>query len=106
MFEAQAARPNVIDESELPGAREGHLVEIFTAAGLDDIQASTVDASREHATFEEWWQPYTGGVGPAGVYLASLPADQRDVLRERCRARLPEAPFTIIARAWAARGIA
>ena len=26
----------------------------------------------EHATFEDWWEPFTLGVGPAGVYLISL----------------------------------
>ena len=53
-----------------PGTREGHLAELFDAAGLRDIEATTLTASLEHPTFEEWWEPFTRGVGPAGSYLA------------------------------------
>jgi hypothetical protein len=58
----------------------------------------------EHATFEEWWEPYTLGVGPAGAYVAGLDPGRREELRERCRERLPDPPFELTARAWAARG--
>jgi hypothetical protein len=57
----------------------------------------------EHATFEEWWEPYTLGVGPAGSYIAGLAPEAREELREKCRALLPEPPFTISASAWSAR---
>jgi SAM-dependent methyltransferase len=103
----QAAReldPGVHDESHLAGTREGHLAELFEAAGLHDVAATSLVASREHPTFEEWWQPFTDGVGPAGAYVASLDPTRATELRERCRARLPAEPFTISARAWAARG--
>jgi len=60
--------------------------------------------SREHPSFDDWWEPYTLGVGPAGAFVASLDDGQRAELRERCRALLPEAPFTVTARAWTARG--
>ena len=98
--------PDVVDESGLAGAREGHLVELFEAAGLADVQPAELVVSLEHATFDEWWAPYTGGVGPAGAYLQRQDAARREQLRERCRTRLGEGPFTITARAWAARGIA
>ncbi len=94
------------DESQLAGTREGHLAELFDAAGLREIEASVLSASLEHASFEEWWQPYTLGVGPAGKYVAGLDAERRAELREKCRSLLPPAPFVVTARAWAARGIA
>ena len=96
--------PAIEDESHLPGAREGHLIELFEAAGLRDVESSVVTATLQHATFEEWWDPFTRGVGPAGAYVAKLDGDGQAQLRERCRALLPEPPFTIVARAWAARG--
>lgn len=92
------------DESHLPGVREGHLVELFEAAGLRDVRQSVLSVNLEHPTFEDWWQPYTLGVGPAGVAVASLGDDQQARLRDLCRERLPEPPFVLIARAWAARG--
>jgi SAM-dependent methyltransferase len=94
----------VIDESGLPGAREGHLAELFDAAGLRDITATSLTVRREHPTFDDWWEPYTRGVGPAGAFVARLDEGQRSELRKRCHALLPEAPFTLTARAWVARG--
>lgn len=60
----------------------------------------------EQPSFEEWWEPFTLGVGPAGAYVAHLSARQLDRLRDLCRARLPDRSFVIPARAWAARGLA
>ena len=61
--------------------------------------------SVEHRTFEEWWEPYTLGVGPAGNLVAGLDAVRQVELRELCRELLPAAPFVLTARAWAVRGI-
>jgi SAM-dependent methyltransferase len=98
--------PNVRDESELPGAREGDLTRLFEAAGLDDVEETALIVRVEHPTFEEWWEPFTLGVGPAGVYVATLEADRQAALREQCRATLPEAPFVLESQAWTARGLA
>lgn len=104
----QAAReldPNVGDESRLAGVREGHLTELFAAAGLSEIQGRTISASLEHSSFEEWWAPYTRGVGPAGAYATALDPERQAALRERCRDLLPAAPFVLTSHAWAARGL-
>lgn len=97
--------PEVNDESRRPGAREGHLVELFEAAALQGIVEATLSVGVEHGSFEEWWEPFTAGVGPAGAYVASLDPERRAELRDRCRSLLPNAPFVLTARAWAARGI-
>jgi SAM-dependent methyltransferase len=97
---------DVVDESHLPGARTGHLAELFEAAGLRDVTATELSVSLEHATFDEWWEPYTRGVGPAGAYVASLDDAKRTALRDRCRAILPDPPFELESVAWAARGTA
>jgi SAM-dependent methyltransferase len=105
----EAAReldPDVDDESELAGAREGHLTELFEAAGLHEVEETPLTVSVEHATFEEWWEPFTLGVGPAGAYAARLDPQGQAELRERCREKLPAAPFVLTARAWAVRGLA
>ena len=98
--------PQVDDESELPGVREGHLAELFEAAGLHEVEDAVLWVSLEHATFDAWWEPFTKGVGPAGSYLASLGADRQAELRESCRALIPTTPFVVKARAWTARGLA
>jgi SAM-dependent methyltransferase len=95
---------DVIDESRLAGAREGHLAELFAGAGLVDIEERTISVSLEHATFEEWWEPFTLGVGPAGAFVAGLDGDGRERLHEECRRLQPEPPFEVTASAWAVRG--
>jgi SAM-dependent methyltransferase len=97
---------DVVDESKLAGAREGHLEELFDAAGLREVEEEALAVSVEHPTFEEWWEPFTLGVGPAGAHVTGLDPERRAELRERCRALLPEPPFLLTARAWAARGLA
>ena len=96
--------PGVADESALAGAREGHLAELFAAAGLREIEDDVLSVAVEHRSFEEWWEPFTLGVGPAGSYTAGLDPERRERLRELCRERLPTGPFVLTVRAWAARG--
>jgi SAM-dependent methyltransferase len=103
---AHALADDVLDESRLPGAREGHLAELLDAAGLEEVEDDVLTVSAEHPTFEDWWEPFTLGVGPAGGYVASLDATRQAELRERCRELCPEPPFILTSRAWAARGLA
>jgi SAM-dependent methyltransferase len=102
----QEVDPGARDESGLAGTRKGTLTALFEQAGMREIDELALTVSVEHPTFEDWWEPYTLGVGPAGAYVAGLDREQQDLLRERCRARLPEPPFVIEARAWSARGLA
>jgi SAM-dependent methyltransferase len=96
--------PQVRDESELAGASEGHLAQLFEEAGLRGVEDGVISVTVEHPTFEEWWEPFTLGVGPAGAHVARLEPGERDRLRERCRELQPGEPFTVTAKAWAVRG--
>ena len=95
----------VRDESALAGAREGHLVELFKASGLRDVEHTVLVARVEYSSFEDWWKPFSFGVGPAGAAYVALSPDQRALLRERCEALLAPAPFEMASFAWAARGV-
>jgi len=98
--------PDVEDESRLAGARQGHLAELFGAAGLREIEDSILSVGVEHPSFDEWWEPFLLGVGPAGSYVVRLDPSRRARLRDLCRQRLAKEPFVVSARAWAARGFA
>jgi SAM-dependent methyltransferase len=98
---ARELDPGVDDESLLAGAREGHLAALALAAGLVEVESSDIVVEVEHPSFDEWWEPFTLGVGPAGAYTAALDEADRAALREACRARLSDGPFTVSARAWA-----
>jgi SAM-dependent methyltransferase len=96
--------PGARDESDLPGAREGHLAALFESAGFDEVEDDALWVRVEHASFEEWWEPFTLGVGPAGAYVAQLDAGAGVELRERCRLLLGDGPLNLTMRVWAARG--
>ena len=98
--------PRANDEGGLAGAREGHLGDLLRQAGFDEVSESALEVRVGHATFNEWWEPYNLGVGPAGAYLASLSTSEQERLRDQCRSMLPAAPFVVSGRAWAARGTA
>lgn len=96
------------ESSELgrPGTREGQLVRLFDDAGLDDVEGALLSIDVDHASLEEWWEPFTLGVGPAGAHVAAREPDERAAILERVRADLGDGPFTLRCSAWGARGVA
>lgn len=102
---ARELDPGVTDESRLAGARAGHLRELFEEAGLREVEEGELSVAVEHESFEEWWEPFTLGVGPAGAYARTLAEPDLVALRERCREQVPDAPVALSAVAWAARGV-
>jgi SAM-dependent methyltransferase len=100
-----ALDPAAHDESGLAGARAGHLAELFAAAGLGEIEPAVLTVRRTFAGFDEWWEPYTLGVGPAGDYVRGLDSGRVAALRDECASRLPQQwPIEVSASAWAATG--
>jgi SAM-dependent methyltransferase len=97
--------PEVTGEASLAGTRDGHLVELFVAAGLQHVTQTVLWATIEHPTFEAWWLPFTKGAGPAGAFVTGLGSDERVRLRRECERRLSGGPITVTAAAWAARGV-
>jgi SAM-dependent methyltransferase len=102
---ARGLDPELKGESLLAGSRQGHLAELFETAGLHGIVDTALVSRVTYATFEEWWEPFILGVGPAGAHAAGLDADQLVRLRDLSRGFVPAAPFTQEAWAWAACGV-
>jgi SAM-dependent methyltransferase len=96
--------PGADDESDLAGVRRGHLGDLFRQAGLVRVEEDALTVRIGLETFDDWWEPYTLGVGPAGAYVAALDEPARMRLAEGCRSLLPTPPFELAATAWAARG--
>lgn len=96
--------PSARDESGLAGVGEGQLAGLFARAGLTGVEATSLTVRVRHATFEQWWEPFTLGVGPAGEYVLSLATPRRRMLRERCRELLNGGPVDVSATAWAVTG--
>lgn len=97
-----------LDEGlRFPSCSEGALGELFTGAGLEDVQVHGIEIPTPFASFDEYWAPFLGGQGPAPAYAMSLDEAARERLRERIRDRLPscaDGSIPLTARAWAVRG--
>ncbi len=81
--------PDAKGERLMAGTAEGDIVERFERAGLKDVVGGALAARGEYAGFDDFWEPFTLAVGPAGQYLRSLSAEQRADVRKACRARCP-----------------
>jgi len=70
------------------------------------VTGSELIVQRAFDSFEDWWEPYTRGIGPAGAFVATLSEEDGIRLREACRLRIPAVGITITGVAWTARGTA
>jgi ubiquinone/menaquinone biosynthesis C-methylase UbiE len=82
------------------------LASLWQELGFDSVETAALEVEGAYTSFDDYWNPFTEGVGPGGSYCASLTPDHRAALREECRKRLgdPREPFVLSARAWAVRG--
>jgi SAM-dependent methyltransferase len=103
---ALAIDPEAPDEARtLRFGRQGELAELLGAAGLAEVAETTLRVSSRYATFDELWDSFVSGVGPAGAYCAGLSPQRRAALRQTFFELLgePAAAFTLGAVALAAR---
>jgi SAM-dependent methyltransferase len=98
--------PGAIGERTRPGVAEGDIGERFRRAGLRDVVEGSIEASADYLDFDDFWEPLTFAVGPAGQYLAAQTGERQAQIREACRAAVPAPPFSLPARAWYACGTA
>ena len=80
----------------------------FASAGIAGTEISPIDIRTKFESFEDYWVPFLGGQGPAPGYAMSLPEEERMLLRERLRERLPiavDGSILLTARAWAIKGM-
>jgi SAM-dependent methyltransferase len=104
-FEAlRAATGRADDESDRAGAAAGALGALLEEAGCTDVAEEQIHVVQAFDGFDEWWEPYTLAVAPAGRQLAALDEATRERVRQTARDLFPDGPFTVGATAWAARG--
>lgn len=105
--ELDASAAKLDEGARFPLCRPEALEALFEGAGLRGVETTAIDVPTPFASFEEYWQPFLGGQGPAPAYAMSLAEGERARLRERLRERIPVRPdgsIAMIARAWAVRG--
>jgi SAM-dependent methyltransferase len=98
-----------LDEARrFPLCAPGPLRELFAEGGLAEVQVRAIDVCTQFRNFNEYWNPFLGGQGPAPAYAISLSERNRNALRDKIHASLPIAAngsIKLLARAWAIRGI-
>jgi SAM-dependent methyltransferase len=113
--EAVAADPSADarDERHMRLSHHGELSALWLSQGMLAVGERPLTIEQPFASFDDYWNPFLGGQGPAGAYVASLAVDQRDALRDRLRRLLVGTgagngggPFVLTARAWAVKGYA
>ena len=87
--------------------RAGEVAELFQAAGLVDIEETTISVKATYANFDELWSGFLAGIGPAGAYCNSLTDAQRVGLRAELFTRVgsPAGEFSLDAAARCAKAV-
>ena len=82
------------------------LDQLWREAGADDVETGYLMVDTTYSGFDDFWEPFTFGVGPAGAYYAGLQPHRQEELRERLFENVgsPDGSFSLSARACAVRG--
>ena len=77
--------------------RTGEIAELLESAGMVDVVESTLRVSSSYTGFDEFWNGFLAGVGPAGAHCLSLADDDRGRLRSALFGRIgePTGSFTL-----------
>jgi ubiquinone/menaquinone biosynthesis C-methylase UbiE len=96
------------DERHMKLSRRDQLADLWNKAGLADVEEKPLVIDQSYTSFNDYWEPFLAGAGPAGAYAVSLSGDRRAQLEARLRKRLlgdrADSPFVLKARAWCVRG--
>jgi SAM-dependent methyltransferase len=96
--------PGSEGERRMAGTQDGDIAERMTRAGLERVEAGTLTTHAAYTGFDDFWEPFTLAVGPAGQYLSTRGEPERTAIRDACLAELGAGPFRLEATAWYARG--
>ena len=83
------------------------LKSLFDHAGILNTVTAPIEIKTNFRDFNDYWNPFLGGQGPAPSYVKSLNRTERNKLRDLLHERLPfqvDGSIPMGARAWAAMG--
>jgi hypothetical protein len=97
-----------MDEAvRFPLCRPEALARLFTEARFGNVAVAPIGIVTRFVDFDDYWQPFLGGQGPAPAYAVSPDESARGRVRDGIRDRLPagaDGSIPLAARAWAVRG--
>jgi len=104
---ARVVDPEAPDEARtLRFGTPGEIADLFAGAGVVDVVESQLTVESTYPDFDELWEGFLAGIGPAGSFCVSLDDDRREALRSEMFDRLgaPGGTFTLSATALCATG--
>ncbi|MCP5364224.1 MAG: methyltransferase domain-containing protein [Hyphomicrobiales bacterium] len=96
------------EEKRFPFCTPESLGELMSRAGLVRIDCEPIEIPTAFADFEDYWQPFTLGAGPAPGYCANLNPEARQRLKKALHKNLPrreDGSIVLKARAWAVKAV-
>lgn len=90
-----------------PICNPDNLKNAFQQAGLSEVETTILDIITLFRDFDDYWNPFLGGQGPAPSYLASLSENLQEELRKTIYNKLPIEPdgsIRLLGRAIAIKG--
>ena len=95
-----------MESRRFPFCTPDELTALVKDAGLDVLDHALIEAPTIFQDFDDYWQPFTLGAGPAPGYCMSLKPDHRERLRQKLAETLPrqeDGSIHLKARAWAVK---
>jgi ubiquinone/menaquinone biosynthesis C-methylase UbiE len=103
---AAARRAN--KSKPITGTSEESLAELWQAAGLENVTATTIELPQSFANLEDFWVPFLSDATPSSSVASKMEAHTQAALKEEIRLRLlgdrTDGPFSLTAGAFAVRG--
>jgi len=97
-----------LDEgNRFPICAPAALARLFSEAGMTGVESGAIVIPTRFRDFDDYWNPFLGGQGPAPSYAVSLSEERRQALRELLRSCLPQSAdgsIALSARAWTVVG--
>jgi SAM-dependent methyltransferase len=90
-----------------PLCQETKLKKLFKDGGLQEVKIRAIEVATNFSNFDDYWQPFLSGVGPAPSYVVILDPTRRAALKKQLQLSLPTSEngnISLIARAWAIQG--
>jgi SAM-dependent methyltransferase len=96
------------ENRRFPFCTQDGLTELARRTGLASVESTSVEVPTIFADFDDYWQPFTLGAGPAPGYCMSLSPEARERLREGLSDSLPrsdDGSIRLKTRAWAVKAV-
>lgn len=95
------------ESHRFPDSHAESLTEQFHKAGIVNIETAPIEINTFFENFDDYWNSFLGGQGPAPTFLHTLNEIERRRLRNMLFEELPIQPdgsIPLVARAWGAKG--